>query len=149
MTLQPIEISGTRPDIIILKGVWAAKEASWVKDAINKASRLTRRLAVQAKPGMVDLTSCRPFYQYMVRLTRGSKVDQRHCCFDPGRTGEEQEEKGDQTMNASGASSSGQTPRTKHLIPHQKTALCYLKLSIPFMPCQGWCEPAWNMVKIP
>jgi hypothetical protein len=74
VALQPIRISDTRLHIIILIGVRTAKETKGVKNAMNKGSRLARRLTVQAKAGMVDLTARSPFYQYVVVVTRGSEV---------------------------------------------------------------------------
>jgi hypothetical protein len=75
VALQPIRISDTRLHIIILVGVRTAKGAIEVKNAMNKGSGLARRLTVQAKAGMVDLTACSPFNQYAVKLACGSEVD--------------------------------------------------------------------------
>lgn len=46
-------------------------------------------LTIQLEPSVVHLLSCRPFYQYVIIVTRSLEVEQTNCCLGRHGTGQD------------------------------------------------------------
>ena len=68
-------------------------------------------LTIQLERSVVHLLSRRPFYQYVIIVTRNLEVDQINCCLGRHGTGQNHHADRHRTKDASRAESSDQAKR--------------------------------------